>query len=211
MQRIKDNFPILCILFVGTFLRFFNLGMIPGETFDEVFYPLYGLNYITGEKFFSVHPPLGNYLMSVGIYLYYLLPWTETLSSTSYELSNLSPVSYRWLGALAGSALIWVSYKLSLQLFNQKKFAILVALFFCIDGSFLVDSRFGLINIYMSFLGFLSLLVFVSGFKKRKLKHSRFVSCCHIVWINLFYKMEWIGFFWSKPFQSIYSFFIIKS
>ena len=65
MQRIKDNFPILCILFVGTFLRFFNLGMIPGETFDEVFYPLYGLNYITGEKFFSVHPPLGNYLMSV--------------------------------------------------------------------------------------------------------------------------------------------------
>ena len=166
MQRIIDNFPILCILLVGIFLRFFNLGTIPGETFDEVFYPLYGLNYISGEKFFSVHPPMGNYLMSFGIYLYYLLPWTDTLSSTSFELANLDPVSYRWLGAVAGSALIWVSYNLSLQLLNQKGFAILVALFFCLDGSFLVDSRFGLINIYMSLFGFLSLLLLITFLKK---------------------------------------------
>ena len=167
MQRIIDNFPILCILLVGIFLRFFNLGTIPGETFDEVFYPLYGLNYISGEKFFSVHPPMGNYLMSFGIYLYYLLPWTDTLSSTSFELANLDPVSYRWLGAVAGSALIWVSYNLSLQLLNQKGFAILVALFFCLDGSFLVDSRFGLINIYMSLFGFLSLLLLITFLKKK--------------------------------------------
>ena len=172
MQRIIDNFPILCILLVGIFLRFFNLGTIPGETFDEVFYPLYGLNYISGEKFFSVHPPMGNYLMSFGIYLYYLLSWTETLSSTSFELANLDPVSYRWLGAVAGSALIWVSYNLSLQLLNQKGFAILVALFFCLDGSFLVDSRFGLINIYMSFFGFLSLLLFITFLKKENVSFT---------------------------------------
>ena len=210
MQRVKDNFPILCILFVGTFLRFFNLGAIPGETFDEVFYPLYGLNYITGEKFFSVHPPLGNYLMSVGIYLYHLLPWTEALSSTSYELSNLNPVSYRWLGALAGSALIWVSYKLSLQLFNQKKFAILVALFFCIDGSFLVDSRFGLINIYMSFFGFLSLLVFVQV--QKKTNSSTVGLCLAAILFGLTFSIKWngLGFFGASLFSLFILFLLSK-
>ena len=209
MQRVKDNFPILCILFIGVFLRFFNLGTIPGETFDEVFYPLYGLNYISGEKFFSVHPPLGNYLMSFGIYLYYLLPWTETLSSTSFELSNLNPVSYRWLGALAGSALIWVSYNLSLLLFNQKKFAILVALFFCLDGSFLVDSRFGLINIYMSFFGFLSLLLFITFLKKENV--SVLGLCLTAIVFGLAFSIKWNGLgFFGASLCSLFILFLLS-
>ena len=112
---------------------------MPGVTFDEIFYPQYGLQYLSGGTFDSVHPPLGAYLMSLSIYLYYLIPWTDSLVSTGFELSNLDPFSYRWLNAVTGTALIYVSYKVSKELIDNQHFAILVALFFCLDGALIVD------------------------------------------------------------------------
>ena len=72
--------PIGFILLIGSILRFYNLGQIPWPVFDEVFYPVFAFNYLEGKNFFSVHPPLGSYLLSLGIYLYHLLPWTEVIN-----------------------------------------------------------------------------------------------------------------------------------
>ena len=73
LTKIKTHWQILSILLVGSILRFFNLGFIPGPIFDEVFYPVFALNYLSGETFFSVHPPLGSYILTLGIYVYDLL------------------------------------------------------------------------------------------------------------------------------------------
>lgn len=64
---IKTHWQILVILLVGSILRFLNLGLIPGPIFDEVFYPVFALNYLSGETFFSVHPPLGSYCMNLDL------------------------------------------------------------------------------------------------------------------------------------------------
>jgi len=162
---IKTHWQISSILLLGAILRFVNLGLIPGPIFDEVFYPVFALNYLSGETFFSVHPPLGSYILTFGIYVYDLLPWTGSVDFSQAQIGDLNPISYRWIGAVSGIGLIYIAYRLALEIYDKKTFALLVALFFTLDGSLLVDSRLGLINIYLTFFGFMSLLFFISGSK----------------------------------------------
>ena len=83
LSNYKTLYVGLLIL-IGSFtLRFLHLGDIPGSTFDEVFYPRYGFNYLTGENFYYVHPPLANYLYAAGIWLYSQLPWIDLASIDS--------------------------------------------------------------------------------------------------------------------------------
>ena len=169
MTIIRTYWSILLILFIGSVLRFYHLGLIPGPVFDEVFYPEYALNYLNGETFFSVHPPLGSYLLTLSIYIYDLLPWTDDINFSLAQLESINPLSYRWISAVSGVGLIYVGYKLALELFNRKGFAALVALFLALDGSLLVDSRLGLINIFLTLFGFMAILFFVKGIKGHNL------------------------------------------
>jgi len=179
-------------------LRSFNLGSIPGQTFDEVFYPAFGLNYILGETFFSVHPPAGAYLISLSIYIYHLLPWAEPALSSGVNILDLDPVSYRWLNAIAGTAIIYVAYKLCMELFGKKHLALLAALFFALDGSLLVDSRFGLINVYLSLFGLLSVLFLLQYFKGKDNLTFLFIGS---FLLGFTFSIKWNGLgFWLMSF-----------
>ena len=142
------------LILVGSFtLRFLHLGDIPGPTFDEVFYPRYGFNYLTGENFYYVHPPLANYLYAAAIWIYNQLPWVDVTAIETIPFEQLNPLSYRWLNALLGSFLCLLAYFLAYTISKNRNFALIVCFFVAIDGSLLVDSRFALANIYIVFFG----------------------------------------------------------
>ena len=158
LSNYKTLYVILLIL-IGSFtLRFLHLGDIPGSTFDEVFYPRYGFNYLTGENFYYVHPPLANYLYAAGIWIYSQLPWIDLVSINSLTFEQLPPLSYRWLNALFGSLLCLLAYFFAYAIWKNKNFALIVCFFVAIDGSLLVDSRFALANVYIVFFGLSALL-----------------------------------------------------
>ena len=210
MIRPLDNYLLILIIILAAGLRFFQLSALPGLTFDEIFYPQFGLNYLSGDSFSSVHPPLGAYLMSVSIYLYYLMPWTDSLLSTGFELSNLDPLSYRWLVALAGTGLIYIAYKTSMELLDSQHFALLVALFFCLDGAFIVDSRIGLINIYLCFFGFLGLLFFLKGIKRGPINSSYFILA--MVFFGMAISVKWNGLgFWGVAPAAVLWFWMLST
>ncbi len=50
-------------------LRFWGLARFNTLVFDEVYFAKFGYNYITGTPFFDAHPPLGKYLIALGIRL----------------------------------------------------------------------------------------------------------------------------------------------
>ena len=209
MISLKNNWLLIAIIFLGFCLRTFNLGAIPGQTFDEVFYPVFGLNYILGEKFFSVHPPVGTYLISLSIYIYHLLPWAEPALSSGVDILELDPVSYRWLNALAGTAVIYVAYKLCMELFDKKHLALLAALFFTLDGSLMVDSRFGLINIYLSLFGLLSVLFLLQYFKGKGNLSFLFIGS---LLLGLTFSIKWngLGFWLMSVLFLLFLFFLNK-
>ena len=193
MRELNLHWNLIIVLAVAAGLRFYNLGQIPGPIFDEVFYPLFAINYLNGENFFSVHPPLGSYLITLSVFIFDIFPLAESLQIKTGAIEDINPISFRWLVALCGVCLVYVGYRLSLELLNNKLFAGLTALFFCIDGSLLVDSRLGLINVFLTLFGFISLLCFV---RAMKLMNKRYIILSGLA-LGAAFSVKWNGLgFW---------------
>jgi dolichyl-phosphate-mannose-protein mannosyltransferase len=69
-------------------IRFWGLDRFNTLVFDEVYFAKFGHNYVTSTPFFDAHPPLGKYLIGLGIWLKGFHPW-----------------GYRWVNALFGAAI----------------------------------------------------------------------------------------------------------
>ena len=167
LPYLKLNYPmyyyVIALVVLGAFLRFFNIGELPGPIFDEVYFPQYAYGYIKGEPFFHVHPPLYNYIATAGLWLYYQIPFIGLTPISGLSFEQLDPIGYRWINALFGTALIPTIIYTLFYFTGNKKFALLAGFFIAIDGSIVVDSRFGLNNIFLLLFGFLACLYLVKS------------------------------------------------
>jgi dolichyl-phosphate-mannose-protein mannosyltransferase len=116
---------------------------------------------------------LGKYFIALGIWISTHVPlFAPFLKGTSVAITSnirLFPLSYRWMNALVGSCVpllvMGLVHTLGRQAnhlpnrrFNQSKlvtFAVLGGAFVAIDGLFITESRYALINIYIVFFGLL--------------------------------------------------------
>ncbi|MDX2257013.1 MAG: phospholipid carrier-dependent glycosyltransferase [Pseudanabaenaceae cyanobacterium bins.39] len=144
-------FGVLSIAFVAFASRFWKLDGTADIVFDEVYYPKFGQNYLTGMPLFDAHPPLGKYIIALGI-----------------KLLGYAPLGYRLMSAIAGSLLPLITYELMWQLSDRRSWAWLTGCFVALDGLLLVESRFGLINIYILLFGMLSQLCMVLALKRSR-------------------------------------------
>ncbi|MEL6553701.1 MAG: phospholipid carrier-dependent glycosyltransferase [Cyanobacteria bacterium J06621_11] len=144
-------------------LRFWQLGRFDALVFDEVYYATFAQGYLRGEALFDAHPPLGKYAIALGIWLHTHL--ASSLSGIPFgpfanELT-LNPVSYRWMNAFVGGLIpllvVWIGWILTRELRSHRSqwFALLSGVFISVDGLFVTESRYALINIYVVFFGLL--------------------------------------------------------
>ncbi|APC97618.1 phospholipid carrier-dependent glycosyltransferase [Francisella frigiditurris] len=178
------------ILILSIFLRFWHLDTISGPVFDEVYFPLYGYDYLVGKTFFHVHPPLANYIFASSIWLYYHFPWVSTTDFHTIPYEQIPAMSYRWINAFMGVILTLVAW-LTAYIISQKKwFALIVFFLISIDGSLLVDSRHGMNNIYIVLFGLCSIL-FLSKALQAKNRHIWLILCG--IFIGLTISVKWNG------------------
>lgn len=135
-------------------LRFWGLERFNTLVFDEVYFAQFGHNYLTHTPFFDAHPPLGKYLIAVGIWIKGYNPW-----------------GYRWMNALTGSCIPLVVVGLGVQLTRRYSFALLAGAIATLDGLLLVESRYGLINVYLLFFGLLAHWLTLLSSSHRGWKH----------------------------------------
>jgi dolichyl-phosphate-mannose-protein mannosyltransferase len=128
---------VLWVVALG--LRFWGLERFNTLVFDEVYFAEFGHHYLTHTSFFDAHPPLGKYMIALGIWLKGYNPW-----------------GYRWMNALIGSFIPVIVAGLGVQLTRRHSFALLAGALAVLDGLLLVESRYGLINIYMLAFGLLA-------------------------------------------------------
>ncbi|MBE9062799.1 phospholipid carrier-dependent glycosyltransferase [cf. Phormidesmis sp. LEGE 11477] len=156
---------LIAVVMLSLGLRFWHLGQFNDLVFDEVYYVKFAQAYLSQTAIFDAHPPLGKYLIAVGIWLGEhglgeYIPFNFSAVKTADV--GLSSFSYRWMNALVGSLIpivvIGVSQSLDSRRLLLKKwiFSLLAGLFVAIDGLFITESRYALINIYMVFFGLLS-------------------------------------------------------
>jgi len=170
----KKVFSWFKIGMVGVFLlslalRFWGLGRFNTLVFDEVYYAKFAQNYLSQTSFFDGHPPLGKYIIAIGMWLSSYFPfWQDTVNILTGVAR--SPWSYRWINALFGAFIPLIIAGIAYQLSYRRSFAFLAGLFAACDGIFLVESRYALINQYIVIFGLLGqwLLLLALGSTKKQ-------------------------------------------
>jgi dolichyl-phosphate-mannose-protein mannosyltransferase len=166
-------------------IRFWGLDAIGGLVFDEVYYPKFALDYLQGKPLFDAHPPLGKYIIALGI-----------------QLFGYNPFGYRCFNAIAGSLIPLITCALAYQLgtglgsqyLSPTTWALLAGWFTAFDGLLLVESRLGLINIFIVLFGMLSQVCFVLALKQKRRRWLWAIAAgimlgasCSVKWNGLAY------------------------
>lgn len=151
MPRISPRWILGLILSLAAMLRFWNLGTPASLVFDEVYYVDGARDYLAGgvevtngAAEFVVHPPLGKWLIALGIAIF---------GDTS--------TGWRVAAALIGTLSIALIYLVAKRLFDSEYLALIAAGLMTIDGLHLVMSRTALLDIFLMFFllaSFLALL-----------------------------------------------------
>jgi dolichyl-phosphate-mannose-protein mannosyltransferase len=104
--------------------------------FDETYYVNDARQYLEllVEDGFAVHPPVGKWLIALGIALF-----------------GDGPTGWRIVGAAAGTATVLLTYLVGLRLFRSVGYAALAALLLATDGLFLVQARTSMLDIFLAF------------------------------------------------------------
>jgi dolichyl-phosphate-mannose-protein mannosyltransferase len=133
----------LCVVAigVGVFFRIYNLTFPGKQVFDEVYFPVMAQKYLHGESFFDVHPPLGKFIIALGIFLF-----------------GDTQLGWRIIPCLVGIGIIALMGYLTWLLFKDKVTALIAATFIAIDGMFIVYSRTGLMDGALFFAIFLCMV-----------------------------------------------------
>ncbi len=171
-MRSIATIGLTCVAILSFGLRFWHLDQFNSLVFDEIYYVKFAQAYLVGTAEFDAHPPLGKYLIAVGIWLGEqrlgeYIPFNFSVVKTAEV--GLSPFSYRWINALIGSLIpltvIGICQSLD-QTLDQEQyrqrtplkrwiFSLLAGLFVAIDGLFVTESRYALLNVHMVFFGLL--------------------------------------------------------
>jgi len=196
-----------CLSMTGVFLlslalRFWGLGRFNTLVFDEVYYAKFGHDYLTRIPFFDGHPPVGKYMVAIGMLIgrYFSFGGNEVNGLTG---GLYSPISYRWVTALFGSFFPLIIAGIAYQISQRRSFAFLAALFTAVDGLFLVETRYALINIYIVIFGLLGQLCFLIAVKKPILQRRIWLLLAGIN-CGLSIAVKWNGLFFLAGIYGIW-------
>jgi dolichyl-phosphate-mannose-protein mannosyltransferase len=147
ITRFRHLAPISIIIGFALTLRLWRLNLPKGYIFDEVYYAKNAASLITdgvelneqGESEFVVHPPLGKWLIGIGI---------KPFGNNEF--------GWRVIAAVIGSASVLLIYLIVQRLFSSLFLSNTAAALFALDGLHLVMSRVALLDIFLMFFILLS-------------------------------------------------------
>ena len=150
LVRRKDLYSSLGFGLLALLFRLWHLGSPKGYIFDEVYYAknahsilLHGVELDAKSKSaeFIVHPPVGKWLISLGI-----------------KIFGYNEFGWRFASALFGSISVALIYWVTKKLFNNYFLSCAAAILMLADGLHLVHSRVALLDLFLMFFILLAFL-----------------------------------------------------
>lgn len=191
---IKTKYLLIIILTISFILRVWRIDFPQAYVFDEVYYPFTAGEYLKnntaawewwttapkGNSYAWVNPPLAQEIMAISM---------KVFGSDNYW-------SFRLPGVFLGVLSIYLLYLISMTLFKNQRVALITAFLFSLDGLTLVQSRTGMLDIYL--LTFLLASVY-------------FILTKHFFWSALFLSFaistKWTGLY----IVPLYAWLLIKN
>lgn len=150
LQVLKNNsrYLITILVLFSLALRLWQITYPKGDVFDEVYYPFTAREYLKGNKdawdfgskapeghsFAWVNPPLPQEIMALSMWVF-------------RSTDNWAP---RIPGAILGSFSVYLVYLLGKKLFSSEAIGLISAFAFSFDGLNFVQSRIGMLDIYLT-------------------------------------------------------------
>jgi dolichyl-phosphate-mannose--protein O-mannosyl transferase len=148
---VKTRIYVGAIALISLALRLINLGTPKGFVFDEVYYVdgardylAHGVEVAGDSPEFVVHPPIGKWLIAIGI-----------------KIFGDDEFGWRFSGAILGTAMIVLIALIAQRLFRNSFLTIAASFLMAVDGLALVHSRTALLDIFLSFFVLLSTYLFL--------------------------------------------------
>ena len=174
----------LLIFLASLALRLWDLDRFSYPVFDEVHFPKFAEGYLLGNPPNDGHPPLGKYLIALGILLF-------GHNETGYRIASIT------IGACIPLLAIGLVYRLTARM----GLAILAGLLTFTDGLLLVESRYGLLNVFLVAVGLASQIFLLAGLERQSKGRWLMLSlagmmmgfCAGVKWNGAgFWLMTWI-------------------
>lgn len=162
------------ILILSAFLRLYHLNQPNDVIFDEVYFPVFANNYLSGTDFFDAHPPLGKLILSQIISLF-----------------GNNPLGWRIGNALLGTSIIGLASLIIYSVTKRPLPSFFVLVLFATDPMLLVESRVGLINIYLGFFTLLGIWQFWRWWENPQRTLSLVIG---LVSLGSAGAVKWVGF-----------------
>ena len=157
--------PGLSALALG--LRLWGLGRLNSLIFDEIYYVPFALGYLTHTPQFDAHPPLGKYLIALGLWLGQWLADGLHWPMLTVEGQSTSLIGGRAMNAVVGATIPGLTAMLADGLSHGQipsrriRFSLVAATLMTLEGLTLVESRLALINLYWLWFGLLGQVFWV--------------------------------------------------
>jgi dolichyl-phosphate-mannose-protein mannosyltransferase len=148
-------------------LRLWGLGRFNQIIFDEIYYIPFALGYLHQSPQFDAHPPLGKYLISLGLWLgQWGTAWFQW-PTLMVEGQEVSLIGGRAMNAVVGATIPGLVAGLAYGLSQNNphlrriRFSLVAATLMTLEGLTLVESRLALINLYWLWFGLLGQVFWV--------------------------------------------------
>jgi len=135
-------FVCVFALAIGVWARLYHLGFPDRILWDEKYFPLMAEKYLRGVYQFDLHPPLGKFILAAGIFLF-----------------GNEPLGWRIMPTVFGLALLPLVGALGWYCLRERVGAMLLVAFFAVETIFIVNSRVGVMDIFVVFLVLATFLV----------------------------------------------------
>lgn len=180
----RDRLTVLGLGIAALVFRLWNLGSPKGFVFDEVYYAQNANSLLhhgveldpkTGAAQFIVHPPVGKWMIAIGI-----------------KIFGYHEFGWRISAALVGTASIVMIFYIAKRLFNNYFLSLSAGILMSADGLHLVMSRTALLDIFLMFFTLLAFLFLLRG--QHYLAGISLGLASATKWSGLYYLIAYLGF-----------------
>jgi len=190
-RNLLKNWPLVILVVLAFFTRFWNLSWPAEVVFDEVHFGKFVSAYFSHQYYFDIHPPLGK-LMIAGFAKLCGLRVDSDFNSIGTAFDPYSLFILRFLPAFFGAIFVLLIYQTILALGVSPKGAFFGAFLVLFDNAFLVESKFILIDLFLLCFGFTAFYFFILS-RKASGKKQIFLIVLSAIFSGLSFSIKWTG------------------
>ncbi|KAF8949409.1 hypothetical protein BGZ47_003821 [Haplosporangium gracile] len=172
-ESAKGQTILLTILVtIAVFVRIWKLAIPSAVVFDEQHFGGFAADYLRGEFFMDIHPPLGKMLFAGVAYMLGFDGNFDFIPGNSYS-KNVPYIGMRMFAVACGVGLIPISYLTMKRSGHSTQAAMLCAIFVTFENAMITQSRFILLDApMMLFMGY-TMLAWINFYNHRNRPFTR--------------------------------------